>query len=55
MAEESKTVAASGTMTPEQVDQWFIDNFQNGPVAQNTEAYNQAYKAKEALKKLLAK
>lgn len=53
MADDPKPAAAPSIA--DKVDQWFIENFQSGPVAQNTPAYNQVYLAKDKLKALLAK
>jgi hypothetical protein len=36
------------------VDAWFNQNFASGPIARDTDAFNQAFQAKDDLKKRFA-
>ncbi len=54
MPNDTDTQTAAAPTTAAQIDAWFLASFSNGPIAQNTETYNQAFTAKEKLKALLA-
>ena len=46
--------AATPTTAETIVDRWFIENFQQPPIAHRTDCYNQALAARDKLKALLA-
>ena len=52
--EQSPVAPRSGTLSIDQlIERWWQDNFHGSAVARDTQAWNAAFAAKEALKRLL--
>jgi len=52
-AKSPATPVVNGT-TAEIIDRWFVEQFQQPPIAHRTDCYNQALAARDKLKELFA-